>query len=160
MGGGPDELTPKVNNSNFFNIAGLIVLRGAIALAKTMPTLRDDREVRQWQRALDEMVIPMNADGVIKPFDAAPDNLTLAVPANWSLGSLQYLLPFGLPARLVSNVKNTFTAEEILRHRFPANPSVGCSETLHNSDASEWFICAPFAPVPSLLGNRGEALAI
>ena len=32
--------------------------------------------------------------------------------------------------------------------------------TLHVGDASEWFICAPYAMVTALLGNRTEAHAI
>ena len=41
--GGPDESLGQVNNSNFFNIAGMMVLEGALDLVKQMPEKYTDQ---------------------------------------------------------------------------------------------------------------------
>ena len=41
--GGPDESLGQVNNSNFFNIAGTMVLEGALDLVKQMPEKYTDQ---------------------------------------------------------------------------------------------------------------------
>ena len=90
--GGPDETLGQVNNSNFFNVAGMMVLRGAVEIAETMPAgYADKNAVAEWQKALDQMVLAKSGE-VIKPFSEAPDKLADATPENWSLGSLAYLL--------------------------------------------------------------------
>ena len=129
--GGPDETLGQVNNSNFFNIAGMLVLEAGLDLARQMPEHWADAEkLQEWKDAYAAMVLE-ETEGVIKPFAEAPDELSKATPENWSLGSLQYLLTagLGLPTRInATTINNTFEAEEIMRHRFPASGSVPCSE--------------------------------
>ena len=52
-----------------------------------------------------------------------------------SMGSLQYIwVSFGLPPSLAPHLNQSLIAEESMRHRWPPNPSVGCSESVHHSD--------------------------
>ena len=81
--GGPDESLGQVNNSNFFNIAGMMVLEGALDLVKQMPErYTDEAKVSEWEDVLAALVLP-ETSGVIKPFDEAPDLLSKATPEDW-----------------------------------------------------------------------------
>jgi hypothetical protein len=155
--GGPDESLGQVNNSNFFNIAGMMVLEGAIEVADTLPIgYADKNAVEDWRKALDSMVVEKTGD-VIKPFSEAPSNLTKATVDNWSLGSLAYLFTQGLPvngAMTEAQINATLIAEEVMRHAFPATGSVPCSAR------TEWFICGPYATITAYLGNRSESAQI
>ena len=134
-----------------------MVLEGAIDLAGQMPEqYTDEVKVKEWEEVYEAVVLAMT-EGIIKPFDEAPDVLSKATPENWSLGSLQYLLTagLGLPKRIhATTINKTLEAEEVMRHRFPASGSVACSSS------TEWFICAPMCPITAFLGNRNESLAI
>ena len=155
--GGPDETLGQVNNSNFFNVAGMMVLRGAVEIAETMPTgYADKNAVAEWQKALDQMVLAKSGE-VIKPFSEAPDKLADATPENWSLGSLAYLFAQGLPesgALTVAEINATLKAEEVMRKRFASGGSVPCSSK------TEWFICGPYAAITAFLGDRAGSLSI
>ena len=56
------------------------VLRGAISIANSLPAHSDERKVASWERALKGMVIANGDGGVVKPYDAAPDNASQATP--------------------------------------------------------------------------------
>lgn len=155
--GGPDESLGQVNNSNFFNIAGMMVLEGAIEVAETLPQgYADKNQVAEWQKALAGMVLE-KTNGVIKPFSEAPNDLSKANADNWSLGSLAYLFALRLPtngAMTEAQINATLRAEEVMRHRFAATGSVPCSSN------TEWFICGPYASITAYLGNRSESAQI
>ena len=62
--GGPDETLGQVNNSNFFNLAGMLVLEGALDLAKHMPPNHvDAAKLKEWEEVYSAMVLP-ETDGV------------------------------------------------------------------------------------------------
>lgn len=87
----------QVNNSNFFNVLGIMVLEGAVELAGTLPpNMADETAVAELSR-ISRSIVLEKTNGVIKPFAEAPDYLSLATVDNWSLGSLQYLFALGLP---------------------------------------------------------------
>ena len=76
------------------------MLRGAISIANSLPAHSDARKVASWERALKGMVIATGDGGVVKPYDAAPDNASQATPETWcaTSPSLECLLEPSLPA--------------------------------------------------------------
>jgi hypothetical protein len=173
--GGPDETTPKVNNSGYFNVGSMIVLRSAVQLGRQLGTsvggLVDAKSLLKWEKTLAKFYVPRTPEGVIKSFDASPDDIRQANLENWSLGSLQYYLAQGFELPFdAETINKTLYAEEVIRHQLPASNSVGCGYTLHpDKPHDEWFICPSFAVVaagldPSIhFGNfsngRAEAAA-
>lgn len=173
--GGPDETTPKVNNSGYFNVGSMIVLRSAVQLGRQLGTsvggLVDAKSLLKWEKTLAKFYVPKTPEGVIKSFDASPDDIRQANLENWSLGSLQYYLAQGFELPFdAETINKTLYAEEVIRHQLPASNSVGCGYTLHpDKPHDEWFICPSFAVVaagldPSIhFGNfsngRAEAAA-
>ena len=157
--GGPDEDTPQVNNSGYFNVGSMIVLRSAVALGKQLgPSMGghvDAKSLLKWEKTLEKFFVAKTPDGVIKSFDASPDDISKATVENWSLGSLQYFLAqgFALPFD-AETINKTLYAEEMIRHRAPPSNAVGCGYTLHpDAPHDEWMICPSYAVVGALMGS-------
>ena len=80
--GGPDETTPKVNNSGYFNVGSMIVLRSAVQLGKQLGTSMggylDAKRLLKWEKTLEKFFVAKTPDGVSSArvhanrFDAIP----------------------------------------------------------------------------------------
>ena len=150
---GPDEGIGQVNNSNYVNVAAMMVLERAIHCHDTLlpPSLQDRAAVERWQRILQRFYLPHEGD-VVLPFDGASiENCTVH---SWSIGNLAYLYPHGLPARINDTVLNaTFAVEEKLRTNFSVASSLPCR-------GAPYFACPPIAGQAALLGQREKAAAL
>ena len=155
--GGPDETTPKVNNSGFFNVGSMIVLRSAAQLGRQLGTsmggLLDSKSLLRWEKTLARFFVAKTPNGVTKTFDGSPDDISKASLENWSLGSVQYYLAQGFELPFdAETVNKTLYAEQVIRHRLHSSHSVGCGWTLHPETPHDgWFICPPFAVVAAVL---------
>ena len=142
-----------MNNSNYVNVAAMMVLERAIHCHDTLlpPSLQDRAAVERWQRILQRFYLPHEGD-VVLPFDGASiENCTVH---SWSIGNLAYLYPHGLPARINDTVLNaTFAVEEKLRTNFSVASSLPCR-------GAPYFACPPIAGQAALLGQREKAAAL
>ena len=66
--GGPDETTPKVNNSGYFNVGSMIVLQSAVRLGKQLGTSMgghlDAKSLLKWEKTLAKFFVAKTPDGV------------------------------------------------------------------------------------------------
>jgi hypothetical protein len=103
---GPDEGIGSVNNSNYVNVAAMMVLQRTIhchdlltnntSIGVQPMVAVDPAAVRRWQAMLKSFVIPTamwSGKMVVLPFDGAdPTNATVH---SWSIGNLPYLFQHG-----------------------------------------------------------------
>lgn len=144
------------SNTNFFNMAALLVLQGALQLAELMPAgFVDAKKVKLWRRTYSGMVLTITAENVIKPFDEAPNQYLAATEDNWAIGAVQNLLAHGIPDRISDTVlRTTLIIEEKIRQKFARDPD---SMTVPCSGNSEWSICAAHVATTAYIGDRAAA---
>ena len=146
---GPDESIGKVNNSNYVNVAAMMVLERAIEGAKLLPaSMADPGSVARWNQTLDRFYLATEGD-VVLPFDGAQvSNCTVH---SWSIGNLAYLFSHGLPERISHKMlEATFAVEEKLRTNFSTSSSLPCR-------GAPYFACPPIAGQAALAGERAKA---
>ena len=98
---GPDGSVGKVNNSNYVNLASMMVLEAALSCHAMLPPGEQDPAAAAAWREILEAFLPLDDTGRnIVLHSTVPTPTRDPQPsATWSVGNLPFLMAHGLPSR-------------------------------------------------------------